>query len=117
MKITTETPTQLTLDSKVLFGLLGATTYNFDKAAGKLTVNGKGLFGGKSREVSLSQITGVKVTEAARTGAERNDPAARMFRIEFVCPGGSNIPLTTSYSSGQKAKENLAEKLRQFLLS
>lgn len=117
MKITSETPAQLTLESKVLFGLLGSATYVFDKAAGNLVITGKGLFGGKNRELSLAQVTGVRVAEAARTGQERNDPTARTFRVELLCKEGPSFPLTQVFTSGQRAKEQLAEKLRQFLLA
>lgn len=117
MKILDETPLKLTLESKVLFGLLGCTTYVLDKTTGKLTIASKGLIGNKQQEHSLGQITDAVIEESARGMEEMNDATARTYRIKLLRKDGTSIPLTSMYSSGKKSKEKLSEKIRQFLLS
>jgi hypothetical protein len=117
MQILQETPSQLVLQSKVVFGLLGSTSYTFDKGNGTLKINGRGLFGSKPKEYPLAGITGAVLQEQSGTAAERATSSARTYRIELVRQDGSRLPLTFAYTSGKAGKEQLVEKLRQFLLS
>jgi hypothetical protein len=117
MKIIRETPLQLALESKALFGLLGTTTYLFDKTAGTLTIASKGILGNKKQEHALAEIKDAVVQESVRGAEERNDPTARTYRIKLVKQDGSGVPLTTLFTSGKKSKEQLADAIRQFLHS
>jgi len=115
MQIVEESPNQLKLEAKVVFGLLGSTTYTFDKSAGALKISGKGVFGSKPQEYPLAQFTGAVLQEASRSGVEMNDATARIYRIELVKQDGSRMPLTVAYSSGKQAKAQLVETIRRFL--
>ena len=117
MQILQETSNQLVLQSKIVFGLLGTTSYIFDKGNGTLKINGRGLFGSKPKEYPLASITGAVLQEQSGTSAERATSGARTYRIELVRQDGSKLPLTFAYTSGKAAKEQQVEKLRQFLLS
>jgi hypothetical protein len=117
MQILQETSNQLVLQSKIVFGLLGSTSYTFDKSNGTLKINGRGLFGSKPKEYPLAGITGAVLQEQSETSAERAVSDAHTYRIELVRQDGSKLPLTFAYTSGKAAKEQLVEKLRQFLLS
>ncbi len=117
MNIVQDTPQLLVLESKALFGLLGSSTYVFDKADATLKISGKGFFGAKPVEHPLAAICGVVLQEQAATASERAESAGRTYRIELVRLDGSKLPLTASYSSGKTYKEKLVEKIRQFLVT
>jgi hypothetical protein len=117
VKIVQQTPLQLALESKALFGLLCCTTYLFDKTAGTITIASKGIIGNKKQELALAEIKDAVLEESVRGVEERNDSTARTYRLKLVKQDGSGVPLTAMFTSGKKSKEQLADAIRQFLHS
>jgi len=83
-------------------------TWTFDRSQGIVTHRQKTLFGGKTTEYPLSDITGAQIfTKLGR----RNTV---MCRIELLTREGENLPLTSWYTSGDSTRY-AAYVLREFL--
>jgi hypothetical protein len=97
-----------TLGGLVAILFAGQTvTCTFDRAAGELTRERRGLLGSRQLRHPLGAVGAVHVRRSSGRG--------RSYRVELALSSGDSVPLTPLYGSGQQDKEMTAALVRDFL--
>ncbi len=104
------TPIFLIVGLALVF-LMGTTlVIEMNKTLGTLTIQHRGLVGTKSlKEYPLRDIESVIVERS------RSDKGSDTFRVAVVLNSGTKVALRSYYSSGQQAKIQTAQQIREFL--
>ncbi|MEW6093097.1 MAG: hypothetical protein AB1531_03940 [Chloroflexota bacterium] len=97
-----------------IFLLSAILTVKADRSTGLLTIQRAGLFRRFKREIPLSEILTIQLEHSISHGSSSRRSTS-VYRIVVITKSQEVIPFRNSYSSGQRAKEAKAKKLREFL--
>lgn len=93
----------------IIIAFANTVTATFDRSVGRFTRSIKGLVRNSETAYPLTEIVAVSVY------AGRTARPSRTYRLELTLSSGGQVPLTPSFSSGKRDKEQTAAAIRQFL--
>jgi hypothetical protein len=83
-------------------------TCSFEREFNRVTIERRNLFGKKTFDYKISDIVAVKVEE-------QSDAESATYRLTLLLTSDEKLPLTYVFTSGWKEKQQIAERLQNFL--
>lgn len=80
----------------------------FDRELDRVTIERRNLFGSKSSDYNISDITAVKLESTS-------DSDGAYFRLTLLLTSGQKVPLTYTFTSDCREKQHIANQLQKFL--